>query len=430
MPILSEEITCRGVELEEVSDAIDEGRLLLNVLKGKLWSNKSEFDETKDKSTFRDYEGACDRVKNFYREQHIKQTVEFNLKAHAAFKERKRVSMSVWEAMELLNTLVDESDPDTNLSQIEHLLQTAEAIRRDGKPEWMQVTGLVHDLGKLLLIFGSQGQWDVVGDTFVVGCEFSDKCIYPETFGENPDANHPVYSTKYGIYEPNCGLDNVMLSWGHDEYLYHVLKDQCTLPAEGLAMIRDAFREMLQSVAKNGHTFDECKQVLHDNIKLDPGFKEFYAWSKTADIPVIIVSSGMEPLIRAVLSNLVGEQANEIEIISNHVTVESDGKWEIKYRHPTSGFGHDKSQAILHYRNLPQPPTLFFFGDGVSDISAAKHADLLFVKSKPGGDNDLASYCKREGIKHVLFEDFKDALVIVRDIVDGKKTIAEVISAN
>lgn len=42
------------------------------------------------------------------------------------------------------------------MSQIEHLLQTAEAIRRDGKPEWMQVVGLVHDLGKLLYIFGSE----------------------------------------------------------------------------------------------------------------------------------------------------------------------------------------------------------------------------------------------------------------------------------
>ena len=31
-----------------------------------------------------------------------------------------------------------------------------------------------------------------------------------------------------------------------------------------------------------------------------------------------------------------------------------------------SGFGHDKSQAILPYRGLPNPPTLFFFGDGVS----------------------------------------------------------------
>lgn len=51
----------------------------------------------------------------------------------------------------------------TSVSQIEHLLQTAEAMRRDNKPDWMQVTGLVHDLGKLLFMFGSEGQWDVVG---------------------------------------------------------------------------------------------------------------------------------------------------------------------------------------------------------------------------------------------------------------------------
>jgi inositol oxygenase len=101
----------------------------VNVLKGKLWNDKSKFDDSKDKSTFRDYKSACDRVKNFYREQHRalpsfrlpqssliysteKQTVDFNLEARAAFKERQRVYMSVWEAMELLNTFVDESDPD------------------------------------------------------------------------------------------------------------------------------------------------------------------------------------------------------------------------------------------------------------------------------------------------------------------------------
>ena len=113
-----------------------------------------------------------------------KQTVAFNIQARINFKSRRRARMGIWEAMEMLNTLVDESDPDvsfhvinsrctsltlcslapqTSLSQIEHLLQTAEAIRRDGKPEWMQVTGLVHDLGKLLFLFESEGQWDVVG---------------------------------------------------------------------------------------------------------------------------------------------------------------------------------------------------------------------------------------------------------------------------
>lgn len=137
--------------------------------------------------------------------------------------------------MEMLNTLVDESDPDTSVGQIEHLLQTAEAMRRDGKPDWMQVTGLIHDLGKLLCFFGADGQWDVVGDTFVVGCKFSDKIIYPETFKENPDINDPKLQTENGIYEAGCGLDNVLLSWGHDEYLYHVVKTQSSRKSTSLA---------------------------------------------------------------------------------------------------------------------------------------------------------------------------------------------------
>jgi len=56
-----------------------------------------------------------------------------------------------------------------------------------------------------------------IQDTFVVGCRFSDKVIYPETFEANPDSHDQIYSTEYGIYQPQCGLDNVMLSWGHDE---------------------------------------------------------------------------------------------------------------------------------------------------------------------------------------------------------------------
>jgi inositol oxygenase len=161
-------------------------------------------------------------------EQHRKQTLEYNLRIREQYTKSTRARMSMWDAMEMLNTLVDESDPDTSVGQIEHLLQTAEAIRRDGKPDWMQLTGLVHDLGKLLCFFGAEGQWDVVGDTFVVGCKFSEKIIYPETFKVNPDYNDEKLMTENGIYQEGCGMDNVILSWGHDEYLYHVCKTQST----------------------------------------------------------------------------------------------------------------------------------------------------------------------------------------------------------
>ena len=50
-------------------------------------------------------------------------------------------------------------------------------------------------------------------------------------------------------------------------------------------------------------------------------------------------------------------------------------------------------------------------------MSAARHADVLFVKKKPGADNDLHAFCIREGIPHVLFEDFGRALGV--DLVPG-----------
>ncbi len=102
----------------------------------KLWDDESEFDTEKDKARFRQYEDACDRVKNFYKEQHgmipcliicgaaispvhvatttEKQTVAFNIQARVNFKSRRRARMGIWEAMEMLNTLVDESDPDVS----------------------------------------------------------------------------------------------------------------------------------------------------------------------------------------------------------------------------------------------------------------------------------------------------------------------------
>jgi inositol oxygenase len=190
----------------------------------------------KTKEEFRNYRAeARPSVKEFYRLNHRYQTVDFVLSKKSEYLPPRRKQMSVWQAMEFLNTLVDDSDPDTELSQIEHLMQTAEAIRRDGHPDWFILTGLIHDLGKILCLFG-EPQWAVVGDTFPVGCRFSDRVVFAEFFDENPDYQNAKYQSPCGIYEEGCGLDRVHLSWGHDEYLYQVVKD--FLPEEALYMIR------------------------------------------------------------------------------------------------------------------------------------------------------------------------------------------------
>src|SRR3982751_3587799 len=191
---------------------------------------------SKSKEEYRNYEApARDTVREFYRLNHKYQTYEFVKEKKKEFLQFNRKEMKLWDAMEFLNTLVDDSDPDTDLDQLQHLLQTAEAIRADGHPDWFILTGFIHDMGKVLCLFG-EPQWAVVGDTFPVGCTFSDKIVYPEYFSANPDFNHEVYKTKYGVYSHGCGLRNVDLSWGHDEYLYQITKDY--LPEPALYMIR------------------------------------------------------------------------------------------------------------------------------------------------------------------------------------------------
>src|ERR1700709_1866313 len=179
----------------------------------------------KDTSAYRDYEAnRKDTVREFYRLQHINQTYDFVLQKKEQYLKFDKKEMSVWDAFDFLNQLVDDSDPDTDLDQLQHLLQTSEAIRADGRPDWMVLTGLFHDLGKVLCLFG-EPQWAVVGDSYPVGCAFSDKIVFPEFFQLNPDSTDERFQSRYGVYSSNCGLRNVNLSWGHDEYVYHMMKD-------------------------------------------------------------------------------------------------------------------------------------------------------------------------------------------------------------
>ena len=190
----------------------------------------------KAREAYRNYDHpARASVREFYRLNHRHQTFDFVLGKKAEYLPLSRRGMSAFEALDFLNTLVDDSDPDIELDQLQHLLQTAETIRADGREDWFVLVGLLHDLGKVLCLYG-EPQWAVVGDTFPVGCAFNRKIVYSEFFSENPDSADPRYNTLCGVYSKGCGLRNVHMSSGHDEYAYHVFKDR--LPEPALYMLR------------------------------------------------------------------------------------------------------------------------------------------------------------------------------------------------
>ncbi|XP_012644980.1 inositol oxygenase [Microcebus murinus] len=240
----------------------------------------------KDKDGFRNYASGplLDRVFATYKLMHTHQTVDFVRRKHAQFGGFSYKKMTVMEAVSMLDELVDESDPDVDFPNSFHAFQTAEGIRKaHPDKDWFHLVGLLHDLGKVLALFG-EPQWAVVGDTFPVGCRPQASVVFCDsTFQDNPDLRDPRYSTELGMYQPHCGLDKVLMSWGHDEYMYQMMKfNQFSLPSEAFYMIR--FHSFYP-----WHTGGDYRQLCsQQDLAMLPWvqeFNKFDLYTKCPDLP-------------------------------------------------------------------------------------------------------------------------------------------------
>uniref|UniRef100_A0A8R1DKV9 Inositol oxygenase n=1 Tax=Caenorhabditis japonica TaxID=281687 RepID=A0A8R1DKV9_CAEJA len=180
------------------------------------------------------------RVRKHYFNQHKNQTVEFVTQMHKKWLNFDHKKMPILTCLDMLSTLLDESDPDVDEANLMHAYQTAERIRK-AHPEkpWMHLAGLIHDLGKVMSVWGEE-QWAVTGDTYPVGCAPAASIVYgSDSFAGNPDIDHKIYGTTNGMYQEKCGMENLLMAWSHDEYMYRVLVNHgSTLPEEALYAIR------------------------------------------------------------------------------------------------------------------------------------------------------------------------------------------------
>ena len=172
---------------------------------------------------------------HFYKEQHLKQNIKTLIEKKEKYSKLNHLQMHMYEALELLDQFVDPSDPDLDLPNSIHAYQTSERIRKVHPKNYeFQITGLIHDLGKVLFKFGEPSCF-VVGDTYVLDSELPKSIVYYNTFSEemkNIKGN--------GKYMDKCGIENLNIAFGHDEYLYMVLKNNLghKLSEKYLDMIR------------------------------------------------------------------------------------------------------------------------------------------------------------------------------------------------
>jgi inositol oxygenase len=259
----------------------------------------STISTTNTNHIYRNYQEGTP-VANFYNRNHIGQTYEHVQKVRSQVLPIGQWKLDILEVIRLLDEIIDESDPDTQQPQIIHAIQTGEACRK-ARPndDWFHLTGFIHDLGKILAhpTMHNLPQWSVTGDTFPVGCAFDSVNIHFSYFQDNSDSSHEVYSTKNGIYEEGCGFDNVTMSFGHDEYMYQVLKGNNTLlPDEALYLIRyHSFYPWHQS---EGYSHLASKRDW-ELLPLQRQFQKCDLYSKKPEtLDVEVLSSYYEGLIK------------------------------------------------------------------------------------------------------------------------------------
>lgn len=239
---------------------------------------------------YRQYTRCNKQVEQCYQKQRIRQNYTFARRMQHKYCTFEKKA-AFWDLFDSLSKFVDVSDPDIHLPNASHLFQTAESIRKAGLPEWFQIVGLIHDLGKILYLKGNdmdgtsiREQWAIVGDTFITGCPLPDTIIFPEFNDLNAD--HSKFSDPWGIYgkdSKGIGLNNVQCSFGHDEYLYHLLRfNRVRLPEEAYYIIRYHSLYLWHDKDEYAHFENEKDRKMKPWVKR---FNQFDLYTKTDKDP-------------------------------------------------------------------------------------------------------------------------------------------------
>ena len=148
------------------------------------------------------------------------------------------------------------------------------------------------------------------------------------------------------------------------------------------------------------------QSYVKEHANLRPYFKELWGFCQANEIPMAVVSQGLDFYIEALLEK---EGVARVPVYA----VETDfhgGTITYHYNHAYPGkesLGNSKGYIVESFQK--RGCHVFFAGDGRSDQEAARVADVIFAH------NTLAKFCDDEGIAYQHFEDFAGMLLSVRE---------------
>lgn len=169
--------------------------------------------------------------------------------------------------------------------------------------------------------------------------------------------------------------------------------------------------ECLSTHCANTFVTEEGLQAELEEYDLTPGFVKFIEYCKDNDIPILILSDGLDYYIEFILKKY---GINDIPFRSNHMYFK-DGIIGVEFPHMDKGCGRCGNCKRWHIDTRRKDgECVMYIGDGYSDMYAIKSADVVFAKG------DLAEYCMETNHEYFPFEDFYTILKYLEKVNGGK----------
>lgn len=143
---------------------------------------------------------------------------------------------------------------------------------------------------------------------------------------------------------------------------------------------------------------EEMLRFVDEHVQVDPAFPAFVAYCGKRNVPLEIVSEGLD----FYLDHLLRKWGIAVPVRTNHTSFR-EGKIRMSYpfADPTCDLcGTCKLRRVFDFRI--QGYQVVYVGDGHSDLCPAIEADVVFAKK------ELADLCREEEIAFIPFDTFAD----------------------
>jgi 2,3-diketo-5-methylthio-1-phosphopentane phosphatase len=142
-----------------------------------------------------------------------------------------------------------------------------------------------------------------------------------------------------------------------------------------------------------------------DKFEIDSGFTELVRLCSKAEIPLYVLSDGLDFYISHILKKY---GISDIDIYSNKALFDNGNlKIELPYwTEECAACGNCKGERIRKLKR--EEDKVIYIGDGLSDLCGAREADLIFAK------DDLARFLREESREYIEYENLfevKDKLI-------------------